>query len=86
MSQTTIATTEEAESIGEKQRIIIRQTEQVETVNSFLGVDPNRAKFDTYTGPPPEVTLLQSGTLLVLWFFILFAQVLLFWQVKKRRS
>ena len=85
MSKTTILITEEAENIGEKQRIIIRQTEQVETVNSFMGVDPNLANFDKHTAPPPEVTLVQSGTLLVLWFFVLLAQVLLFWQMKRRR-
>lgn len=84
MSKTTISRTEEAENFAEKQRIIIRQIEEVETVNSFMGVDPNLVKFERYNTPPPEVTLLQSGTLLVLWFFVLLAHFLLFWQMKKR--
>ena len=56
---------------------ILTQTEQVETVMTLMEVKPNLPQCQ-------EVTLLQCGTLMVLWFFVLLAQFLLFWQSKKR--
>ena len=85
MAQKQIQTDREVRETSDKHRTILTQTEQIETVMSFMEVEPNLPQFQQATTPvPQEVTLLQSGTLMVLWFFVLLAQLLLFWQTQKR--
>ena len=85
MQRTQTKTDREVRETSEKHRTILTQTEQIETVMSFMEVDPNLPQFQQATTPvPAEVTFLQSGTLMVLWFFVLLAQFLLFWQSQKR--
>ena len=85
MKQTQIKINEEVGETSEKHRTILTQTEQIETVMTLIEVEPNLPQFQQgYPPVPQEVTLLQSGTLMVLWFFVLLSQVLLFWQSKNR--
>jgi len=74
----------EIEETSDKSRIIIRQTENIETVMGLIKVEPQLPVNDGLFCPLTEVSPFQSGTLIVLWFFVLLAQILMFWRVKKR--
>ncbi len=84
MQKTQIKADREVRETSDKHRTILTQTEQIETVMSFMEVEPTPQFQQGYAPPPQEVTLLESGTLMVLWCFVLLAQLLLFWQTRKR--
>ena len=73
----------EIEETSDKSRIIIRQTENIETVMSLIKVEPQLPVNNQPFCSLEEVSPLQSGTLIILWFFVLLAQVLMLWRVKK---
>lgn len=67
------------ESTG-KNRVILDATEKIETV---MGLDPHFQSYQpqiSQAEAPPG----QSMGLMVLWFLVLFVQVMMFWQQKRK--
>ncbi|MDY6805074.1 MAG: hypothetical protein SXA11_14880, partial [Cyanobacteriota bacterium] len=64
---------------------ILTQTERIETVMTFMEVEPELSQLQQAAPRyPAEATCLQTGTLMVLWFFVLLAQLFLLWQSQKK--
>ena len=72
----------EIKETTDKNRVIIRQTENIEGVMGLIKVEPQLPVNNRC--PLTEVSPFQTGTLMVLWFFLLLAQALMFWRIKGR--
>ena len=65
----------------EKHRVILDATEKIETLMEF---DPS---FQSYLQPISKAEAPPGSMgLMVLWFLVLFVQVIIFWQQKKKDS
>mgnify|MGYP000533144714 CR=1 FL=1 len=74
----------ETEETTDKCRVILRQTENIETVMGLIKVEPQPQINPHSNCALREVSGFQASTLMLLWFSVLLAQMLMFWRVKKR--